>query len=636
LIQPASGASKAISDSQNNDLSDQFGDQSAMTDSLAFVAWPRSTPIIAGCLMATVALVGVWILERNSASQYLDEVRADTVRDLAAVRGAAEIAINRRVHLTLGLKAYVSINPDINEHEFADFAALLMKEADGIRSVTSIKDNVINDVYPREGNEGAIGLELLKNPDQRVAAEYAIETGRPWLAGPYKLVQGGEAFINRAPVYVTEAVGRPGDGRYWGMVSILVDKQTLSDEILKEVPEDLTIAIRGRANRSEPGEVFLGDPNIESSSPITAEVSLPTGRWQLYGVPKAGWPSASPHSISIWGIGALLSLFASTLVFSVVRLLVGYREYSHRLEIANERASVAQETVETSRQKLAEKAAQLETTVSQLEDAQSATLNMLDDIEQARRKLQASGEALEQSNLELQQFAYVASHDLQTPLRAVAGFAQLLQSQYQGQLDDDADKYIATIVSSCERMKTMINDLLTYSRVESQTLPFKPVEMLEIFDGAAAILSGAVKETSGTLTHGDLPTVNGDKAQLSQLMMNLIGNGLKYHGEEPPQIHVEAEESPDEWTISIRDNGIGIEPRFYDRIFDIFRRLHTQEEYKGTGIGLAICRRIVKKHNGRLWLESKLGEGTTFYFTIPKSNVETSPAIGVSNNDVRP
>jgi hypothetical protein len=169
-----------ISDQPNNDLNDQFNEQSAPTDSLAFVAWPRSTPIIAACLMATAALVGVWILERNSASQYLDEVRADTVRDLAAVRGAAEIAINRRIHLTLGLRAYVSINPDINEHEFADFAALLMKEADGIRSVTSIKDNVINDVYPREGNEGAIGLELLKNPNQRVAAEYAIETGRPW------------------------------------------------------------------------------------------------------------------------------------------------------------------------------------------------------------------------------------------------------------------------------------------------------------------------------------------------------------------------------------------------------------------------------------------------------------------------
>lgn len=281
--------------------------------------------------MAIIALVSVWILDRNAAATYLDEVRADTVRDLAAVRGATEIAINRRVHLTRGLKAYVSINPDMTAEEFASYSALLMKEADGIRSVTSIKDNVINDVYPREGNEGAIGLDLLKNPEQRAAAEYAIETGRPWLAGPIKLVQGGEAFINRAPVYVTEPGGPPGEGRYWGMVSILVDKQTLSEEILEAVPDDLTIAIRARTDRNEPGEIFLGNPQIESTEPITAEISLPTGIWQLYGVPKAGWPTSSPQSVTIWSIGLLLSLFASTLVFAVVRLLQGYREYSHQL-----------------------------------------------------------------------------------------------------------------------------------------------------------------------------------------------------------------------------------------------------------------------------------------------------------------
>ena len=584
--------------------------------------------------MATVALVSVWTLDRNAATNHLDEVRADTVRDLAAVRGAAEIAINRRVHLTRGLKAYVSINPDMTEREFADFAALLMKEVDGIRSVTSIKDNVINDVYPRAGNEGAIGLDLLKNPNQRVAAEYAIETGRPWLAGPIKLVQGGEAFINRAPVYVTESTGQPGDGAYWGMVSILIDKKTLDDEILKAVPDGLSIAIRGRTNRSEPGEIFLGDPQIELVEPINAEILLPTGSWQLYGIPKAGWPTSSPQSVTIWSIGLLLSPFASTLVFAVVRLLQGYRDYSHRLEVANHRVKIAHEVAETSRHKVGEKAAQLETTVLQLKDAQLATLNMLDDIEEARQRLQKSGDALEQSNLELQQFAYVASHDLQTPLRAVAGFAQLLQSQYQGQLDEAADKYIQTIVSSCERMRTMINDLLAYSRVESQTVPFKAINLLDVFDDAAMILSAAVQETGGTLTHGNLPTVLGDKAQLSQLLMNLIGNGLKYHGQEPPHVHVDAEESPRGWTISIRDNGIGIEPRFHDRIFDVFRRLHTQEEYDGTGIGLAICRRIVKKHNGRLWLTSKPDEGTTFFFTISEIDIQPETSLELHSDTV--
>jgi signal transduction histidine kinase len=611
-----------ISSQQNIKLHNQSSEQSLPTDSPEFAEWPRSTPLIVGFLMAAVGLASVWFLDRNSTSNYRDEVRADVVRDLAAVRGAAEIAINRRVHLTRGLKAHVSINPDMTAAEFADFAALVMKEADGIRSVTSIKDNIINDVYPREGNEGAIGLDLLKNRDQRAAVEFAIETGRPWLAGPIKLVQGGEAFINRAPVYITLPGGRPGDGPYWGMVSILIDKATLVDEILTAVPDNLTIAIRGRTDRNEPGEIFFGNADIESTDHVATVISLPTGSWRLYGVPTNGWPTSSPHALSIWVIGLFLSLFASALVFTTVRLLLEYRNYSHQLEVANVRVKVAHETAEKSHERATEKADQLAVTVSQLEESQLATLNMLDDIEEARQSLQESGKALEQSNLELKQFAYVASHDLQTPLRAVAGFAQLLQGQYQGQLDEDADQYIKTIVAGCERMKTMINDLLTYSRVESQSIKLIPIGLLEIFDDATMILSAAIDETNGTVTHGNLPTVMGDRAQLSQLLMNLIGNGLKYHGDAPPHVHIDAKEGSDEWTISVRDNGIGIDRKFHDRIFEVFRRLHTQEEYNGTGIGLAICRRIVNRLNGRLWLKSEIGEGTTFYFTIPKISIE--------------
>ena len=617
------------------DLHDRVDEQSGPADSSEFVAWPRWTPLLSGVVTALIGLISVWILDRNSESQYLDEVRADTFRDLAAVRGAAEIAINRRIHLTRGLKAHVSINPNMNARDFADFAALLMKEADGIRSITSIKDNVINDVYPREGNEGAIGLELLKNPDQRAAAEYAIATGQPWLAGPIRLVQGGEAFVNRAPVYITEPGGKPGEGPYWGMVSILLDKQTLVTEILKSVPDDLEIAVRGRTDLSKPGEIFLGDPEIETTDPITTDISLPTGTWQLYGIPKTGWPTASPQSMTIRVVGLLLTLFASTLVFAVIRLLLAYRNYSHQLETANELVRVAHQVAEKARQTAAEKAAQLEVSVGQLQDAQIATLNMLEDIEEARNNLQESRDALEQSNLELQQFAYVASHDLQTPLRAVAGFAQILQEQYRGRLDADADKFIETIVSGCKRMQTMINDLLTYSRVESRSLPAETVNLVDVFEDATSILTAAIQDTGGTVTRGDLPVVTGDSAQLSQLLMNLIANGLKYHGTNPPLVHVEAEASENEWVISVRDNGIGIDSQYHERIFEVFRRLHTQEEYPGTGIGLAVCRRIAKRHNGRLWLESKPGEGTTFFFAIPRIDVESQHQHPTHNDNTK-
>lgn len=611
---------------QNMERLDQTAELPAMASSSTFVTWPRYTPVVVGLLTAVVALGVVWIIDRSAASHYREEVRADTVRELSAVRGAAEIAINKRVHLTLGLKAHVSINPEMTASEFADLAALMMKEVDGIRSVTSIRDNVINDVYPREGNEGAIGLELLKNPVQKVAAEYAIGTGRPWLAGPIKLVQGGEAFINRAPVYITEPGGTPGDGAYWGMVSILIEKQTLVSEIMASVPDHLSIAVRGRTDLSEPGNIFLGDADIESAGPIMTEISLPTGSWQLYGVPESGWPTDSPHSATIRIVGLLLAVFFSTLVYSVARLLLQYRNYSHELELANERVHVAHLAAEESRKNAAGKAAELEESVAQLKESQIATLNMLEDIEEAQSNLRESKDALEQSNVELQQFAYVASHDLQTPLRAVAGFAQLLEDHLEGKLDEDGTQYIETIVNGCQRMQTMIRDLLTFSRVESRSVPFQPVNLVDVCKDAIAILSASIKETKGRVTYSDLPTVTGDQSQLSQLLMNLIANGLKYHGDQPPHVHIDAQQNGTGWIIGVSDNGIGIDKKYHGRIFDIFGRLHTQEEYPGTGIGLAVCRRIVKRHHGDLWLESKAGKGTTFYFNVPGIRIESLAA----------
>ena len=246
-------------------------------------------------------------------------------------------------------------------------------------------------------------------------------------------------------------------------------------------------------------------------------------------------------------------------------------------------------------------------------------------VEETQRHSEELTEAksvVEQSNIELQQFAYIASHDLQTPLRGVAGFAQILQRDYQGQLDEEAVEHIGRIVAGCERMQALISDLLTYSRVESRSRPFEAVDLNEVFDDVVAILGSSIKDSGGEVTRGELPTVMGDRAQYSQLLQNLIGNGLTYHDDEPPRVYVSAENGDGEWTVAVRDNGIGIGTKHHERIFEIFRRLHTQDEYPGTGIGLAICRRIVQRHGGRIWLESKKGKGSTFYFTIPERGGE--------------
>ena len=235
----------------------------------------------------------------------------------------------------------------------------------------------------------------------------------------------------------------------------------------------------------------------------------------------------------------------------------------------------------------------------------------------AEQALRRTAAELEQSNIELQQFAYIASHDLRAPLRGICGFAQFLQQDYHGKLDATADEYIDQIVTGAQRMQQLINDLLAYSRVESRSRPFVATDLAEVFDDAIDLLRAEIQDAGGEVTRGDLPAVMGDPSQLSQLLQNLIGNGLKYHGDAPPRVHLTAERNDSGWLIAVRDNGIGIDAKHHERIFEIFLRLHTNDKYPGTGIGLAVCRRIVSRHGGHLWVESQVGDGSTFYFTLP-------------------
>ena len=235
----------------------------------------------------------------------------------------------------------------------------------------------------------------------------------------------------------------------------------------------------------------------------------------------------------------------------------------------------------------------------------------------AEEQLGQKARDLARSNAELQQFAYISSHDLQEPLRMVTGFLELLQRRYQDRLDDDATEFIGFAVDGARRMKQLINDLLAYSRIGTQERTTNSISCGGALSVALRNLEMAVSENGAQVTHGHLPRVAADTTQLTQLFQNLIGNAIKYRGPDPPRIHIEAVAADDELVFSVKDNGLGIEPQYHDRIFNVFERLHTRDEYPGTGIGLAICKKILDYHGGRIWLESEPGNGSTFFFSLP-------------------
>jgi two-component system, sensor histidine kinase and response regulator len=257
---------------------------------------------------------------------------------------------------------------------------------------------------------------------------------------------------------------------------------------------------------------------------------------------------------------------------------------------------------------------------NQLLQRQSELLELrLVERDQAQDALARQAMELERSNAELEQFAHVVSHDLQEPLHTLSGFLELLSEQHAGQLDDDGRLYIQRAMYGADRMRGLVRDLLEYARVSTRSQPFGTVDMGAAFEGAMAELSADVEAAGATVTAAELPTVKGDLFQLTQLLRNLVENAIKFRGERPPVISVSCERRDDEWLFAVRDNGIGIDPRYGIHIFTIFQRLHGRDDYAGTGVGLAISKKIVERHGGRIWVESTSDVGATFFFSLPST-----------------
>jgi hypothetical protein len=296
------------------------------------------------------------------------------------------------------------------------------------------------------------------------------------------------------------------------------------------------------------------------------------------------------------------------------------QQLSIQVAIAIQQATLL-EKVQTTNQALIQEIAERQQAEAALEQANSQLEERVKErtakLLQANKQLQQLNQELTRSNRDLEQFAYIASHDLREPLRMVTSFTELLAQRYSHQLDNEAQKIINFAVDGATRMEALINDLLTYSRLGIRGEPFHSIDTETILDEALSNLQLLIAETKTQIIRDSLPKVMGDKAELVQLFQNILGNGIKYRSQEPPLIKIKVESQQNQWLFSITDNGIGIAPQHFQRIFKIFQRLHTKEEYPGTGIGLAICQKIVEHHQGKIWVDSELTQGSTFYFTLP-------------------
>ena len=322
----------------------------------------------------------------------------------------------------------------------------------------------------------------------------------------------------------------------------------------------------------------------------------------------------------------LLPLFAST--GRVVGTIVSYFANPHRpsqreMQLVELYAHQAAELIEIAKlyaeiEKEAAVRKQAEETIRKShEELEAKVKQRTAELESANKDLERHAEELTRINTKLERFAYVASHDLKEPLRMVSSYAQLLSRRYKGRLDVDADAFIDYLIDGTARMKDLIDALLRYSWHGAGARTIETVDCEQILHVTLKSLATVIDEKLATVTHDPLPTLRADAIQFAQLFQNLLGNALKFHGDTPPRVHISAERRGQEWRFSVQDNGIGIEAQYAERIFVIFQRLNHREEYPGTGMGLAICREIVAEHGGRIWVESKPGKGSTFYFTIP-------------------
>lgn len=535
----------------------------------------KLTSWVARNRIATAAIVLSLLITQGIAFAIFESKKKNDFmlveQEVLRLKSQLEESLNHSVTATKML-AYLIRNDLLGSH-FERVAKELLEQNAFIDAIQYVQENTIISTYPLEGHEPTIGYAVLEDTTHRREAMLALERGDLYFEGPFNLLQGGRGIVGRYPIII--------DDEYWGFSAVVIRYETILEAIGTDstgTNETYTYQI-AKINNNENPIVFFEDREIDLSG-VHYSALVPFGNWML---------SAQLNTPAYVREGFLFSVLG-LLLTTVLGLFFWYlSDQPRRLQL--------------------------------LVDEKTNDLNL------STQKLEDYSKQLLYSNKELEQFAYVTSHDLQEPLRMVTSFLSLLEKKYGHVLDEKGKQYIHYAADGAHRMRQIILDLLEYSRIGNIEEEVSLVDMKAVLDDVLILNRKLIKEKKAVITAEELPQIYAEKSPMHQMFQNLIQNAITYQRENSaPEINIRAEETVTHWIFYIKDNGIGIPSEYREKIFNLFERLHGNGEYSGTGIGLAICKKIAEQHKGIIGVDSEQDRGSTFYFTVLKK-VESHQAV---------
>jgi len=520
---------------------------------------PRQTALVvlvAAILITQGIAYGIYSAERNRA-------KLQTHEEVINIKNHLERALNHSITATEMIRFLVE--KDLIGNDFDTVSAELIARNDFIDALQLVKGKEIIKTYPLKGNEPAIGYAIMEVPHHRKSALTALDRDELYFEGPFELKQGGVGIVGRLPIYI--------DSEYWGFSAVIIRVETFLKALgIDSGGKNHNYAYQLVKDQEGADEVpfFKTDTNFKTG--ITGEAFVAIGDWKIYARmmrPTHFWKTL-PFSLLGLGFSVLLAWFSWYLTNEPLKLKLLVDQKTHDLDVINS-------------------------------------------------ELNRNTRELEASNKELEQFAYVASHDLQEPLRMISSFMHLLRKNYGNQLDDKAHEYMRFAEDGARRLQQIILDLLEFAKIGNTSAEIVSIDLNELIREYQTLREKTIADKPVQITSDKLPVITNYSVPITQLFYNLLDNAIKYADpEKNTEIHIGVKDMNNFWEFSVTDNGIGIDPEYFDKIFILFQRLHSSDAYSGTGIGLAIVKKVLENIGGEIRVVSEVGRGSSFIFTVPK------------------